>query len=166
MFRVVDDFLEGWKYEGEATLKIFRNLTDASLGQKVTPEGRSIGFIAWHITQCIPEMMSRTGLRFTDFDEKAPVPADIAEIVRTYENFSRQLLEQVRTNWKDADLTVEVNMYGEMWSKGKTLSVLMAHQAHHRAQITVLMRQAGLKVPGVYGPSREEWAAFGMPPQD
>jgi hypothetical protein len=27
----------------------------------------------------------------------------------------------------------------------------------------VLMRQAGLSVPGVYGPAREEWAAMGMP---
>ena len=30
--------------------------------------------------------------------------------------------------------------------------------------MTVLMRQAGLKVPGVYGPAREEWAEFGMQP--
>jgi len=24
------------------------------------------------------------------------------------------------------------------------------------------MRQAGLKVPGTYGPAKEEWGAFGM----
>jgi uncharacterized damage-inducible protein DinB len=42
----------------------------------------------------------------------------------------------------------------------------MSHEIHHRGQMTVLMRQAGLKVPGVYGPSREEWTAYGMPPQD
>jgi uncharacterized damage-inducible protein DinB len=29
--------------------------------------------------------------------------------------------------------------------------------------MTVLMRQAGLKVPGVYGPALEEWNAFGAP---
>jgi uncharacterized damage-inducible protein DinB len=28
--------------------------------------------------------------------------------------------------------------------------------------MTVLMRQAGLRVPGVYGPSQEEWSQFGM----
>jgi uncharacterized damage-inducible protein DinB len=28
--------------------------------------------------------------------------------------------------------------------------------------MTVLMRQAGLKVPGIYGPSREEWVKIGM----
>jgi uncharacterized damage-inducible protein DinB len=34
-------------------------------------------------------------------------------------------------------------MYGEMWAKGKILAVLIGHQAHHRAQMTVLMRQSG-----------------------
>ena len=28
--------------------------------------------------------------------------------------------------------------------------------------MTVLMRQAGLTVPGVYGPAKEEWAVAGM----
>jgi uncharacterized damage-inducible protein DinB len=32
--------------------------------------------------------------------------------------------------------------------------------------MTVLMRQAGLVVPGVYGPAREEWAAMNMPPAE
>jgi uncharacterized damage-inducible protein DinB len=166
MFRLVEDFLEGWKYEGEATLKVFRYLTKESLQQKVTPEGRSIGFLAWHITQSIGEMMSRTGLEFSGYEEKAPVPAGVDKIVQVYESFSQQLMEQIRTKWQDADLAVELNMYGQMWKKGKALAALIAHQAHHRAQITVLMRQAGLKVPGVYGPSREEWAAFGMPAEE
>ena len=44
-----------------------------------------------------------------------------------------------------------------------TLFYLIAHQTHHRGQMTVLMRQAGLRVPGIYGPAKEEWAAFGAP---
>jgi len=32
--------------------------------------------------------------------------------------------------------------------------------------MTVLMRQAGLDVPGVYGPARQEWAAYGVPPPE
>ena len=42
------------------------------------------------------------------------------------------------------------------------LMTLINHQNHHRGQMTVLMRQAGLTVPGVYGPAKEEWAAAGM----
>jgi uncharacterized damage-inducible protein DinB len=66
--------------------------------------------------------------------------------------------------WTDATLEVEDDMYGERWPRGLTLQALIVHQAHHRGQMTVLMRQAGLRVPGVYGPSREEWTAYGMPP--
>ena len=46
------------------------------------------------------------------------------------------------------------------------LSSLIRHQAHHRGQMTVLMRQAGLPVPGVYGPAREEWKAYGQEPEE
>ena len=35
-----------------------------------------------------------------------------------------------------------------------------------RGQMTVLMRQAVLAVPGIYGPAEEEWAAMGLPPQE
>ncbi|MNF01709.1 DinB family protein [compost metagenome] len=53
-------------------------------------------------------------------------------------------------------------MYGELWEKGKILRVLISHQSHHRGQMTVIMRILGLPVPGLYGPSKEEWAEFGM----
>jgi uncharacterized damage-inducible protein DinB len=53
-------------------------------------------------------------------------------------------------------------MYGQTWKKRDVLASLILHQAHHRGQMTVLMRQAGLAVPGIYGPAREEWAAMGM----
>ena len=56
----------------------------------------------------------------------------------------------------------EVDIYGERWQNGFTVFALIAHQAHHRGQMTVFMRQAGLRVPGVYGPAREEWATMGM----
>ena len=61
----------------------------------------------------------------------------------------------------DATLEVVDYMYGEQWPRGLTLYALILHQTHHRAQMTVLMRQAGLVVPGVYGPNREETEKMG-----
>ena len=46
-------------------------------------------------------------------------------------------------------------MYGQKWKKKFTLQALILHEIHHRGQITVLMRQAGLRVPGSYGPAKE-----------
>jgi uncharacterized damage-inducible protein DinB len=69
------------------------------------------------------------------------------------------MLNAVKKEWKDESLLDEVNLYGQNWKKGKVLS-------HHRGQLTVVMRLAGLKVPGVYGPAREEWANMGMEAQE
>jgi uncharacterized damage-inducible protein DinB len=163
MYRTVQDFLDDWKYETEATLKIMHALTDASLGQKVTPEGRSLGFLAWHIVLTLGEMGSKAGLTVRCPAEEAPQPSQAKEIAETYEPAAKSVADEVRSKWADSSLLDEVEMYGEQWKRGAVLSSLVTHQAHHRAQMTVLMRQAGLKVPGIYGPSREEWAQFGMP---
>ena len=165
MFRTINDFLDGWKYESEATLKVFENLTDISLNQKVTSTGRSLGFIAWHITNTIPEMLSKTGLPFS-YEENTPVPTSVETIKNIYQKSSKAVTDLISKNWKDEMLNDDINMYGQVWKRTSVLSSLIAHQAHHRGQMTVLMRQAGLKVPGVYGPSKEEWAQYGMPAQE
>jgi uncharacterized damage-inducible protein DinB len=162
MFRRVDDFLQSWQYESDSTLKLIDALTDASLQQRVTPEGRTLGFLAWHLATTIPEMMNRAGLQ-VDAPEHGPAPATARAIRDAYDRASRSLVDQVRSQWTDGALDEEREMYGERWKNGVTLSALIAHQAHHRGQMTVLMRQAGLTVTGVYGPAREEWATMGMP---
>ncbi|MEA3297729.1 MAG: DinB family protein, partial [candidate division Zixibacteria bacterium] len=43
---------------------------------------------------------------------------------------------------------------------------LIQHQIHHRGQMTVLMRQAGIKVPSLYGPAKEDWAQMGLEPPE
>ncbi len=164
MIRTIADFLNSWKVESESTLKIFRTLTDESLGQMVTPEGRSLGFIAWHITATLPEMGGAAGLPVSGPGEKDPMPSSASAIADAYENAAKSLVEAVKANWTDKQLEDDIPMYGDSWKKGFVLSVFLAHQSHHRGQMTVLMRQAGLKVPGVYGPSKEEWANFGMAP--
>lgn len=166
MFRRVGDFLEGWNYETEATLRVFDKLTDASLGQAVNPEGRTLGRLAWHIVQTLAEMGGRTGLAVHGPGEEDPIPPTAAEISTRFKEAAESLAREIRVHWEDPDLLREDDMYGEMWQRGKTLAALLNHQTHHRGQMTVLMRQAGLPVPGVYGPSREEWGAFGMPAQD
>ncbi len=165
MYRCIEDFLAEWKTERASTLKLLEALTDASLAQKVDPEGRTLGFIAWHLPVCIVEMANRAGLGLSGPSENAVAPTAAAGIAATYRDVSEQLAEKTGVNWTDDSLEEEINMYGENWKKGFILSVLIAHEVHHRGQMTVLMRQAGLKVPGVYGPSREEWGAMGMPPQ-
>lgn len=166
MFRTIADFEQSWKTESEATLKILNALTDASLSQRVSPEGRTLGKIAWHVVQSVNEMLVAAKLPVGGPAPEAPQPTAATDFVRAWEAASAAGLKAVKDQWTDAALGEEIEMYGEKWSRALTLSVLIVHAVHHRGQMTVLMRQAGLKVPGVYGPAREEWAAFGAPPQE
>jgi uncharacterized damage-inducible protein DinB len=165
MYRTIQDFVDDWKYESEATLKVLRALTDASFGQKVTAEGRSLGYLAWHIVLTLGEMGGKTGLIVKAPAEDALQPGKAAEIAAAYETASQSITDDVQLKWTDSSLRDEIDMCGDKWKRGYALASLVKHQIHHRAQMTVLMRQAGLKVPGIYGPSREEWSQFGMPPQ-
>ncbi len=164
MYNSIEEFLKDWKYESDSTIKLLKNLTDESLNQKVTPDGRSLGFIAWHLAQTSPEMMGKTGLKVEGPEENEPVPQKANEIVAGYEKTANSLAEQLKKNWSDNMLNEEDEMYGFKWKKGMTLMYHNLHQAHHRGQMTVLMRQAGLKVTGVYGPAKEEWVEMGMEP--
>jgi uncharacterized damage-inducible protein DinB len=163
VYRTLDDFLDVWKSERESTMKVFTALTDESLAQRVTGDGRSLGRIAWHVVSSIPEMLRTVGLPVEGPGDADPVPSIASEIVAAYDRSSRAVIMELSSAWNDASLLEERQMYGETWKNGFTLMVLLQHQTHHRGQMTVLMRQAGLLVPGVCGPSKEEWALYGMP---
>jgi len=156
MLTSVAQFSQIWKHESEATARVLAALTDASLTQRVTPRDRSLGEIAWHVATSIPEMMNRTGLRIAGGDDRASAPASAASIRDAYVQAAAALLQQVRLHWTDETLKVKDEMYGERWARGLTLQALVFHEIHHRGAMTVLMRQAGLVVPGIYGPNREE----------
>jgi uncharacterized damage-inducible protein DinB len=162
MFTSIDDFKNNWTYESSCTRKLMDQLTDKSLSQQIAQDHRTLGRLAWHIVQTIPEMAGHTGLKIGGPDQKEPVPSNAEAIKKAYDIAASSLLEQILSSWDDKTLQIEDDMYGEKWKRGSSLAMLISHEVHHRGQMTVLMRQAGLAVPGVYGPSKEEWTQFGM----
>jgi uncharacterized damage-inducible protein DinB len=160
MYRTIADFTQDFDYERSMTRKLFDNLTAASLAQAIRPGGRTLGKLAAHIIHTLVEMPGVAGLRV----EEVPFAGSFA---LQYSETAQRLSDAVAAGWTDASLAEEVPMYGgEMWKRSQVLNALVKHEVHHRAQMTVLMRQAGLAVPGIYGPAEEEWAAMGIPPQE
>jgi len=164
MFTTIQQFAASWSNEAAATQRVMDALTDASINQKIAPDYRSLGQIAWHLATTVHEMLSRTGLSFDRIVEEEHAPASAAAIADAYRRVGKAMLHAVQTQWTDEDLFKITNMYGEDWPNGLTLHIFIQHEVHHRGQMTVLMRQAGLRVPGLYGPTREEWIESGMQP--
>jgi uncharacterized damage-inducible protein DinB len=166
MYNSIQEFLKDWDFESESTIKILSSLTDESLKQKVTGTGRSLGRLAWHLGATISEMGNLSQLNVEKIDDKYDPAVSAKAISDMYKRVAASLKEEVSNNWTDASLKENVNLYGEVWTKAMSLDATVKHQIHHRGQMTVLMRQAGLKVPGMYGPAYEEWAAIGMQPME
>ena len=156
MFKSVKQFLGLWEHESNMTAKVLANLTDASLSQSVAPGYRNLGELAWHIAASIGEISGYTGLTFAAPRQKLPTPRHAAEIVAGYRQAAEGLANAIRGEWTDATLEIKDKLYGRVWPRGLTLQVILFHEIHHRGQVTVLMRQAGLTVPGVYGPSKDD----------
>lgn len=162
MFRKVDDIRAAYTDEMQGTQKLLDALTDKSLSQSVGDGLRTAGRMAWHIVQTLPDMANMAGIGMKDEVAGKPVPGSAKAIADAYRKNSELFLDALK-KVKDSDLEIEHDAYGMTWKRGFTYFVILMHEAHHRGQLIVLMRQAGLKVPGIYGPSREEWTQHGAP---
>lgn len=162
----VEDFLDWYKMESQGTSKVLGNITDKALAQEVAGGYRTLGRAAWHIVTTYPEMAGQMGIKIDSVSDKDPIPASATQIKAAYDKAAESLVEQVKSKWNDKMLSEDLEMYGMTMPRGNWLRGFVCHEIHHRAQMTVLMRQAGLQVPGVYGPSKEEWKGMGMQPPE
>ncbi len=160
MYRTIKEFVEDWTRESGISLKVERALTDASLPRRADPEGRTLGQIAWHMSGMIGMVGSALGLDVEAPARGTEAPASARSIADAYEKAARSLGELAGTKLKDEALAGEIQMFGRSLTRATALQALIRHQIHHRGQMTAIMRMAGLVVPGVYGPSREESAAM------
>ena len=168
MFRRLDDFRKAWTEEAKFTVSVLEAIPDRAMGTAIGREHRDLRRLAWHLVESAIEMPSRLGLAMPGAELVkggfiCPPPDTMQEVITTYRSVSDALLKGVEA-WSDSDLEREDEMYGETWRRGQSLFVLLVHQTHHRGQMTVLMRQAALLVPSMYGPVKEGWASYGVEP--
>ncbi|MEK3789386.1 DinB family protein [Paenibacillus sp. FSL K6-1230] len=161
MYTTINGFLNDWKQEAAFTLQVLDKLTDTSLSQAVSNEQpRTIGEIAWHIVQSVPFFVNQIG-----FQQEVPAPQEgsASAIAQAYRRASEAVVAELSAHWADQDdkLPQPIKLFGVIdTTVAGVLNTLVRHQIHHRAQLTILMRQAGLVAPGIYGPNEEETAAM------
>jgi uncharacterized damage-inducible protein DinB len=159
MYRNTKEFVDEWTVESNISLKVLKVITDASLDQRIYQEGRNLAHTAWHMTMMIGGIGSIVGLEVAAPKRGTEMPNSATALVEVYEKAAHSLSEQVSKTLQDSQLVVEVPYFGRSMTIERILHSLILHQCHHRGQLTVLIRQAGLVHPGVYGPTREEAAA-------
>ncbi|WP_145037129.1 DinB family protein [Paenibacillus sp. Y412MC10] len=157
------DFMTEWLKEAQITEQVMNALTDDSLKTAMTEQHRTLGQLAWHLVMSI-QYMTMLGLQFEGPSREQKIPDSAAEITDSYRRIRHALLDAVQSQWSEEDLRATREFDGEPWTNAAFLHFTLVHQAHHRGQMTVLMRQAGLRIPELYGPTYDSWIDKGMDP--
>lgn len=160
MYTSIAEFVEDWGKESSNSLNVMHALTDASLSQRSDPEANTLGKIAWHMVVMVGAYGAAAGLDVVAPPRGTEPPVSAARIADAFETAARTMGEQASKKLADTQLVSEISLWGRTMTIAAAVQGLVRHLIHHRGQMTVLMRQAGVAVPGVYGPSREETAAI------
>lgn len=158
--RIIDD------YEAEAgfTRTMLAAVPADKLEWRPHDKSWSLGELAGHLA----EMGSWTGAMLEDemdfakmpADYKPYVPADHAELLATFEKNAGDFKPALEGRDDDFMLSTWTMRKGEqvlMTSPRHAAlrSILLHHQAHHRGQLTVYLRQLDVPVPPTYGPTAD-----------
>ena len=82
------------------------------------------------------------------------VPSSAKEIAETFKKVSSTAIKAVEDQWIDESLKDVQVAFGREETNAQILMGLIKHIIHHRGQVTILMRQAGLKPFGVWTAKR------------
>ncbi|HWL12487.1 MAG TPA: DinB family protein [Ureibacillus sp.] len=158
MYRNLNDFIQEWERNCAGTLAIFESITDEKKHVSIVEGHSSLEFLSWHLTTAPAYFMGQLGLSLEVELNPKNTPATMSEIISTYKAARENVVKVAMENLSDEMLLTEVNSHGHATPIGALLRLMVDHQTHHRAQMQVLLRQAGLPVPGVMGPTKEALA--------
>ncbi len=160
----IDTFRTVWNSEAEKTIKLLERLPTDQYDFRPDPKGRSIGELAWHLSEidaCLTFGIAEGRFRFEDEPPDLKRPREIRLLASGYRRLHEQALARL-TNVRNEQLDRVVTFFD-----GRRLTIrevlwdqLLHHLIHHRGQLVLLCRMAGGAPPGLYGPNREEMQAI------
>jgi len=156
MYRTVHDFLMDWEKSSHGTLQVLESLTDNTLSQAIVEGHSTLGWLGWHITTSTSYFANLVGLDIQSPGNPNDVPSEAKSIADAFKKIAEEVKQKAEQMLTDENMLEEVDGFGQPIPRGALLRTLLDHTIHHRGQMTVLLRQAGLRVPSVLGPTKED----------
>ena len=160
----VETFRAAWNAEAQDTLRLLEALPPDQYDFRPDPKGRSIGEMAWHLSEidaCLSFGIALKRFRYEDDPPDLKRPREINLLAPGYRRVHEQAVARLESLTNDQlDDTVTFFDGRRLTIRRVLWSELLHHQIHHRAQLVLLCRMAGGTPPGLYGPNREEIQAI------
>ena len=159
----LDRFRAVWELEAGHTIRLLEALPADKYDFRADPKGRSIGELAWHISEIDGYISLGVAKQNVTFEETPPNmqrPREVRLLAPGYRRVHEEAVARLAGLSND-DLDREVGFVGQRLTIRDVLwGSILLHLVHHRGQLSLMCRLAGGTPPGIYGPNREEMEAF------
>jgi len=159
----LDRFRTVWDIEAELTTKLLEALPTDQYECRPDPGGRSLGEMAWHLSEIegyISYGITKGAVTFQEAPPNIQRPREVRLLAPGYRRVHEEAvarLEDLTAEDLDRELAF---VTGPLSIRDILWGTMLMHQIHHRGQLSLLCRLAGGTSPGIYGPNREEMAAM------
>jgi len=159
-----DSLLADFEREAQTTRRFLERLPDDKLDWRPHAKSSTAGELGSHVT----DLLRFAGFIFTqdefNFDPSTYKPYQATSVADLLKTFDENLAsgKQVLAGVADEDLKRlwQFKIMGRLRferPKGDVFrDFALAHQIHHRGQLSVYLRLLDVPVPGAYGPSADE----------
>ena len=159
---IIEGLLRELEQEAQTTRRVLERVPGDRLGWKPHERSMSLGQLALHVATIpggIAEMSQKSPFPVPQFAQPSAssaeelVPALERSVGRAKEILAGLDAASLSNTWRvvDGDREVLALPVGALLR-----SIMLNHWYHHRGQLAVYLRQLGVRVPAIYGPSADE----------
>jgi uncharacterized damage-inducible protein DinB len=159
---MIEALLQELEQEAGTTRRVLERVPDDRLGWKPHARSMSLGQLALHVATipgAVAQISRQSPFPLPEFTQ--PSPASAAELIPALEQSvanARQILgtmgdAELSQVWRVVDGDREVMAIPVA---ALLRSIMLNHWYHHRGQLAVYLREVGVPVPSIYGPSADE----------
>ena len=159
---IAGGLLQELEQEAQTTRRVLERVPEEHLGWKPHPKSMSLGQLALHVATVpggVAEISVQSPSEVPQFTQ--PSATSAAELVPAL-NESVAKAKQLLGGMDDAAMAATWRLMKgdrEVMAIPRAAllrSIMLNHWYHHRGQLSVYLRELGVPVPSIYGPSADE----------
>jgi uncharacterized damage-inducible protein DinB len=161
---LADSLLQELEQETRTTRRVLERVPGDRLTWRPSEKSRTLGQLAWHVATVpggVAALGSTSPAQVPDFGALETDPKSASDLIPALEQSTAQA-RQIVGGMNDAAL---MSTWRLMRGDRELLaipriaflrSIMLNHWYHHRGQLSVYLRELGVPLPSIYGPSADE----------
>lgn len=159
---MIDGLLQELDHEAKTTRRVLERVPNDQLGWRPHQKARTLGELALHVAGtpgAVATLAAQAEVQPPNF--KDAVPQNASELIPALDESiatARRLLAGMDDATLNATWRMKRNGQDVLAMPRAALlrSIMLNHWYHHRGQLSVYLRQLGVAIPSIYGPSADE----------